>query len=492
MRTLMKTSTHLLLPALLAASVLTAVRMPASEEPPVASPAVDGVLQTIRVWSTSEHGVPRPGAMTWSPRLDALVLADADRPGVRRAVMPDETDLGRVPETTAPAAPAPSSVVGLEGHDLRGRSVHPETGEVFTYDATTGRLVALRGRSVAATYDASDLSVEDVRGVVLAPSGDSTDHPSELSVYVVDHGAPGNFGEVVEATFASDVELVADVTPSAVRAVATSSYSPPSPDPSGVAYIPGTDRLMIVDGEVDEMSIFRNANMYTTTRLGALQSTGVSQPWSDEPVGVGYNPTNNHLFVSDDDDKEVAEIVAGGDGRFGTSDDTVTEFNVEDEGVADPEGIDYDVGDQLAVVRRGRGRRPAPGAGRHRRALRHQRRRVVALGRRRLRRPGPRGHGVRPGARHGAAAGRQLRDDLRARPQRRAAEHHRRQLRERRGRWPAWPWRRPPPGPAHAPTTWSPAGRTTTATPTRTTAGSTRSPPPCRRSAVARPTRRRT
>ena len=342
MRSLVRSSAHLLLPALLMSSALT---FGAQQDPPVTprqDRPVDGVLQKIRSFSTSEHRVPRPSAMSWSGKLDALVLTDADRPRVHRAVQPDETDVGRVPAAMAVAEPAPVSVAGARGHDLRGASIHPETGHLFTYDATTDQVLEVRDDVVVAAYDATDLAVDDVRGIVVAPSADSTDHPSTLSFYVVDNGAPGNFGEVVEATVASDVALMAAVTPSTVRVVDTSAYSPPSPDPSGVAYLPGADRLFISDGEVDEMSIFRGVNLFTTTRPGAVTATGVSQPWSDEPVGVGYNPGNNHLFVSDDDQKEVFELVAGPDGRFGTSDDTVTHFDTLSHGAVDPEGLDYD------------------------------------------------------------------------------------------------------------------------------------------------------
>lgn len=344
MKALTRISTTLLAPALVAAAALSpALRTEPSPQPPRAfEPTIDGVLQRIHSFATVEVGLPHPTSLAWSKRLDALVVTDAARPDAPRAIATDATDLGRF-RGTAHAGATPSDVLGVRDHDLRGRATHPETGEVYTYDATADQLLGLRGGLVTSRYDASDLEVDDVRGVVIAPSNDPTDSRAELSIYVLDNGARGNTGEVVEATFATDLQLVAAVTPTSIRTVPTSSYNPPSPDPSGLAYLPGRDQLVIGDGEVDEMSIFRNANLFATTRAGTLQTTGNTQPWSNEPVGVGYNPTNDHLFVSDDDDKEVAEIVAGADGRFGTGDDTVTEFDVQARGVQDPEGIDYDV-----------------------------------------------------------------------------------------------------------------------------------------------------
>ncbi len=234
-------------------------------------------------------------------------------------------------------------IPGMAGHDLRGLATHPETGELFTYDATDERLLAVddRGR-VTKIYEASDLAVDNLQGIVFAPSADRTDHESILSIYVVDAGAPGNFGEVVEALLTHDFRLAANVDPEDVRIVETSAFDPPSPDPSGIAYLPGADRLFIGDGEVDEMPIFEGANFFETTRVGVVTDLGVSQPWSDEPVGVGYNPLNNHLFVTDDDQKELFEIAAGPDNRFGTGDDTVTQFDTASSGNTDPEGLDYD------------------------------------------------------------------------------------------------------------------------------------------------------
>ncbi|HEX5769895.1 MAG TPA: PKD domain-containing protein, partial [Nocardioidaceae bacterium] len=47
-------------------------------------------------------------------------------------------------------------------------------------------------------------------------------------------------------------------------------------------------------------------------------------------------------YVSDDSKRDVHEVVAGGDGRFGTGDDTVTSFDTAAFGNTDPEGLDYD------------------------------------------------------------------------------------------------------------------------------------------------------
>lgn len=227
---------------------------------------------------------------------------------------------------------------------LRGLATHPRSGLEYTYDAVGDDLLGVdaAGR-VDETRDAAGLELVDVKRVAFGPSADPTDGPSVLSLYVADAGQPGAAGEVVEATLeAPTVTAASAVTGTLVRTTQTSKYSPPSPDPSGLAYLSGTGRMFISDGEVDEMGIFRGKNLFATTRAGSVLYTGVSKPWSNEPVGVGYNPRNKHLFVSDDDQKEVFEIVAGGDGRFGTTDDTVRHFDTKGFGNNDPEGLDYD------------------------------------------------------------------------------------------------------------------------------------------------------
>ena len=127
-----------------------------------------------------------------------------------------------------------------------------------------------------------------------------------------------------------------------MRTVPTSAYSPPSPDPSGIGYLPDLDRFIISDGEVDEMTIFAGVNLFETTRSGTQTRNGVSQPWSNEPTGVGYNPVNHHLLVSDDSKREVYDVAAGPDTRYGSSDDIITHFDTLGAGNDDPEDVTYD------------------------------------------------------------------------------------------------------------------------------------------------------
>ncbi|MCK5428500.1 MAG: hypothetical protein KAI94_03465, partial [Anaerolineales bacterium] len=64
--------------------------------------------------------------------------------------------------------------------------------------------------------------------------------------------------------------------------------------------------------------------------------------FSYEPTGVAYNPANGHVFISDDDRKEIFEIEPGLDDLYGTVDDTITSFDTQVFNSGDPEGITYD------------------------------------------------------------------------------------------------------------------------------------------------------
>jgi len=89
--------------------------------------------------------------------------------------------------------------------------------------------------------------------------------------------------------------------------------SPPIPDPAGITYLSSRDRLLISDSEVDEVSIYQGSNLFETTRAGVLTDRGVTTAYTKEAAGVGNNPGNGHIFVSDDDQFRVYEVVAGPD-----------------------------------------------------------------------------------------------------------------------------------------------------------------------------------
>jgi hypothetical protein len=242
---------------------------------------------------------------------------------------------GRVVRTT---------LQSLAGHHLVGLTRWPGRDVLFTYDRDTRMLVGVgRDGGVVRRFDLRRVGVRAVTGLAIAPSADRTDHRSTMSLYLTDSGGGRGTGRLVEASLAAEVPAaVTSVSASLVHTVQTSTYSPPSPDPSGIGYLPDLDRFVIADGEVDEMSIFAGVNLYEITRTGAQTRNGVSLPWSNEPTGSGYNPANHHLLVSDDSKREVFDIAAGPDTRYGSSDDTITHFDTLGVGNGDTEDVTWD------------------------------------------------------------------------------------------------------------------------------------------------------
>lgn len=150
----------------------------------------------------------------------------------------------------------------------------------------------------------------------------------------------------------------ASVAPSFTLAqtVDLSQLNPPSPDAAGIIYMPGPDRLLVSDVDVDELPIFQGVNLYQMTRTGSLTATGVTTAFSNEPAGMGFNPATGSLFLSDDNRDRVFIDRPGADGRHGTSDDQVTFFSTAAFGSGDPEGVEYETNSGHLFVADGAGR----------------------------------------------------------------------------------------------------------------------------------------
>jgi hypothetical protein len=112
--------------------------------------------------------------------------------------------------------------------------------------------------------------------------------------------------------------------------------------------MPGPDRLLIADSEVDETGLWQGSNLFTATRTGSgfgsgsLRARGSLAETSREPSGIGFNPANATLFVTDDDKDRVSLLRPGADGVHGTADDLVSRFSTSAFGSRDPEDAEYD------------------------------------------------------------------------------------------------------------------------------------------------------
>jgi hypothetical protein len=241
----------------------------------------------------------------------------------------------------------PRVVLPLDGARVQGIALNPQDGLFYTLDVDGEELLAFDADGkLHETYDTSGLDLLDPQELTFAPTSSTADDAAELNLFVADAGSDELSGGVTEVTLQQvTVAAVEDVTATLVQTIDTSRWVPASPDPSGVTYLPRTDRLTVVDSEVNEVTGagYHGVNVWEVTRRGAVDRGWNTLSFTNEPTGVGHDPQTNTLFISTDAGTNGIHIVrAGGDGRFGTSDDTRSFLNTAVLGVGDTEDPEFD------------------------------------------------------------------------------------------------------------------------------------------------------
>jgi uncharacterized protein YjiK len=288
--------------------------------------------------------------------------------------------------------------------DLQGIAIHPQSHHLYIGNATQRLFYELTpAGELIATYSVAtpleSVASPQRQGFVFATSADLTDPPETIHLLLADRYFAGDstrgaktaqrHGEILEIALTNFAALTkvaaapplpltlvqtvntaftinplpaatnqlylpliaADATNSTGQNLNTPTRPIASPDPSGIIYLPTTNRFLICDGEVDEMpSLFTGANLFETTLSGSLVVTGTTLAYSIEPTGIGFNPINHHLFISDDDKREIFEIAPGVDGLPNTADDIVTSFDTAQFNSLDPEGVTYSSADGLLFI----------------------------------------------------------------------------------------------------------------------------------------------
>src|SRR5207247_1457511 len=188
-----------------------------------------------------------------------LVVLDA---GTRTLVRIQDGDpakgVSRIPLGIAGSAP------------LRGLAFNPADGLLYVGSPSEHLLYGVDGSgTLQKAYDLSSLPVADVQAFVFAPSADITDDAATQDLYLADGGGWASVGGVMEASLtAPEVSAASVVTATLVQRIATSAWSPASPDPSGIEYLLGRDRFEVVDSEVDETTGagYHNVNIWQINR----------------------------------------------------------------------------------------------------------------------------------------------------------------------------------------------------------------------------------
>ncbi len=364
------------------AGLFSAVVMVLVPSVPVGAVEVPPVVEVdlVRTLELDEVGIDEPVAVSVS--ADGLVLSvvDAADPGSARDVSVAEVALGSSRDDVSAlddhravgedgssyvvsgvelrvSGPGGDRVVDLGGV-LEGPAAGVDSagdGSVFVGDPVGSRVVVLDASfEVDRVLDVGAAGVGELRDLAVAPSGDQTDAPDALSVYVVDGLASeaGSRPAVVELTTeaAGTVAAAAVVDTDVATVVQTvdtgNAISPPSPDSAGLTWMPGTNRLVMADSEVNEYPYYAGTNLWqlTPTNPAAVTNTGTTVGlFSNEPTGIAYDAANDRYFVTDDNRRVVNEVLVGADKIPGTADDTfVKRFDTIPFGLLDPEGIAYD------------------------------------------------------------------------------------------------------------------------------------------------------
>jgi hypothetical protein len=251
---------------------------------------------------------------------------------------------------------------------LRGLAFDPETGHLHVYSPQTRELFELDLEGRAEAVRKLPEGQGDPRAMAFAPSSDTTDPPERTSLFLVTRGslrpeltewtlhpAPGAPAVVTKTPtliprFAqAAASPVASGGASLVKNTHAWQFNPPSPDSAGIAYLPGSNSLLMSDSEVNEMNIYQGRNMFELTLPGSLFDTWDTTDYSREPTGVAYNPSNGHAFISDDSAKGVWEVDPRS-GGFGNNDDVVTFIDTTSFGSADPEGVTYNTANGFLYI----------------------------------------------------------------------------------------------------------------------------------------------
>ena len=136
-----------------------------------------------------------------------------------------------------------------------------------------------------------------------------------------------------------------------IRTLDTSLWSPPSPDPSGIAYRPDTGELLTCDSEVEEtvqgITLYQGVNVWTHSTTGIVNAaaSATTVVYSNEPNGIAFDPAGGRLWISDDSGPgRIHQVRFGLDEVFGTADDLVNRIDdLVPAGCDDVEDVTLDV-----------------------------------------------------------------------------------------------------------------------------------------------------
>ena len=323
-------------------------------------------------YNARAFGIKDAQGITFDPQNGRLFILDAADSQIV-SVLPHDTLGFDANEAARSNRVQKISLKNLDLGILKGLAYNPSNGRLYVSEPVQKKLYELtQDGKLVATFDLTSLGIANASAMTFAFSADNTDDPGIYDLFVLDEGqvtsGSQSTGQILEVSLFQPVAAAAvTFTSTLVRTTDMAAISPPSPDPSGITYLPNSNSLMVVDGEVEEtvngITHFQGANVWELTLAGSkIRTANISKkaptfvPMTDEPTGVTWNPINGHYFITEDGGKRVYDLNPGGDGLVGTSDDSWTYFTTSGVGNGDPEGIAFDTCNNRLFVADGVGR----------------------------------------------------------------------------------------------------------------------------------------
>ncbi len=233
------------------------------------------------------------------------------------------------------------------GPQAQWATINPENNHVYILDQLVLHeleLPDMAGIAVwVSSYDLSQLELKTpIEFMTFAKSLDLTDADTTHDLFMRTEDTVIEVGFAIVPAPATDSQgIVAQAAVTGailIQVIDTSQFIPPSPDPAGLTYLEDSNTLLATDSEVNEIpDLFTGVDVFEINPNqvpGVLVNTFTTSSFSGEPTGVTYNRFNQHLFISDDDRKEVFET--------DLNLNLIRQFDTTMFGSNDPEGIALD------------------------------------------------------------------------------------------------------------------------------------------------------
>lgn len=264
-------------------------------------------------FNSSEGAIPPKLTVTYQLPLAGLEVAET---GGSTSVT--EGGPGDSISVTLDSAPTSDVTISLGGNPDVGLA---PTALTFTHDNWN----VAQSVAVSAVNDTLVEPVETTAITLTSSSADPSynDLTKSVSVKVIDNDT-------------------ATVSPTVVHQYDTTQWKVGDPsgygcsDPSGLAYVPSLNVLLVADSEHEESPFFSPTNLFAMNLDGTQANAFSLTSYTKEPTGLAYDGQNGFVYVTDDDADKVFWFNPANPGT------KVGEFSVKNLAITDGEDPAWD------------------------------------------------------------------------------------------------------------------------------------------------------